>query len=442
MSNNLESVLGDIPGLAGYQARRQQITQEGDNELRRVSGYMTLAGQAQQQEERARQAGLARQMEQDRVSLEPEAFALKYASPDARLRAMTKEPQVDRRPETIQLIEYLEKMPPDHPARPRLIERIEALGPKPVAEPKLTAPPSRTRVEGEIQIQEELQPDGTWKEIGKGPRFAKQVAGTGGGTAFGATQGALDPVADKETIRNLAIESLYNPNALAGFRRDTKAMASIMNSRTQLMRESGITAQDVVSGQAGFKADMASLNKITPQFDAITAFKNTAIRNGKILKTLAEKADTTGVPVAERWIRAGRKAIGGDPDIAAFDAQMNLYRAEAARILTQPNLSGVLTDTARKEMEEVIRNSASAKQIVRVVDLLETDFKNREETLVEQIGAIRSRMNARVGPGAAQAVPGQSSAPAAAPAAPQQYPTATAPNGRKVIFKDGKWQNP
>lgn len=38
------------------------------------------------------------------------------------------------------------------------------------------APPTRTVVEGEIQIQQELQPDGTWKEVGRGPRFARQVA--------------------------------------------------------------------------------------------------------------------------------------------------------------------------------------------------------------------------------------------------------------------------
>ena len=209
------------------------------------------------------------------------------------------------------------------------------------------------------------------------------------------TQGELDP----EAIKDLAIQSLYDPNALAGYRRDPKMMSKIANERVKLMRESGVTSEDVVSGRAGFKADTASLNKITPQYDAITAFEKTAIRNGKILIELADKVDTTGVPVLERWIRAGRKSIAGDTDVAKFEAQMNLYRAEAARILTQPNLTGVLTDTARKEMEEVIRNSASAKQVREVVNLLERDFNNRKETLEEQIGAIRSRMRGRVAPG-------------------------------------------
>lgn len=285
---------------------------------------------------------------------------------------------------------------------------VKFTAPNKPTEPK--PPTMRTRIDGERQIQEEFNPDTkAWTPIGQGPRFAKQVAGQGGGgTAFGATQGSLDPVKDKDTISNLATEALYDPNALSGFRRDTKAMGHIMRERTKLMRDAGITAEDVVSGRAGFKADTTSLNKITPQYDAITAFEKTAIRNGKILIELADKVDTTGVPVAERWIRAGRKAIGGDPDVAKFDAQMNLYRAEAARILTQPNLSGVLTDTARKEMEEVMGGSASANQIRGVVNLLERDFLNRKETLEEQIASIRARMRGRVAPGG-----GPTQAPAA-----------------------------
>ena len=218
-------------------------------------------------------------------------------------------------------------------------------------------------------------------------------------------QGVLDPVKDKAELRDLAIQSLYDPGSLAGFRRDTKTMGSIQRERIAVMKEAGVTSEDVVSGRAGFKADSASLNKITPQYDAITSFDKTAIRNGKILVELADKVDTTGVPVVERWIRAGRKSIGGDPDVAKFDAQMNLYRAEAARILTQPNLTGVLTDTARKEMEHVIGNSASATQIREVVSLLERDFNNRKETLEEQIGAIRARMRSRVAPNEGTAKP-------------------------------------
>ena len=221
-----------------------------------------------------------------------------------------------------------------------------------------------------------------------------------------------------DAVNNIAVQSLYDPNATVGFRRDAQTMGRINNRVSQIMKDAGITPEDVVSGRAGFKADTMSLNKITPQYDAITAFEKTALRNGKILTELVDKADTTGVPFIEKWVRAGRKATG-DPDVAKFDAQINAYRAEVARILTQPNLSGVLTDTARKEAEEFLQSGASPQQIKQVVSLLERDFNNRKETLEEQIGNIRGRMSKRVGPGGG-AMSGQ---PAAAPAAMPPSPS-------------------
>lgn len=218
-----------------------------------------------------------------------------------------------------------------------------------------------------------------------------------------------------EAVRDLAVQSLYDSGVLAGYRRDTEAMSRIGNSRMQVMKESGVKSEDVVSGRAGFMADRASLNKITPQYDAITAFENTAKRNGKILVDLAKKVDTTGVPAIERWVRAGRQELGGDADVAKFNAQMNAYRAEVARILTQPTLSGVLSDTAREEAKEFLKGSATPKQVEEVVGLLERDFDNRKSTLELQIQDIRRRMGGRMAPGDAQS-----------PSAPQVTPPTNA----------------
>lgn len=43
---------------------------------------------------------------------------------------------------------------------------------KAMAAPELKAAPTRQRYDGTSIIQEEMQPDGTWREIGRGPRFA------------------------------------------------------------------------------------------------------------------------------------------------------------------------------------------------------------------------------------------------------------------------------
>jgi hypothetical protein len=265
------------------------------------------------------------------------------------------------------------------------------------------------------------------------------------GNRLTLTATSREPMA-QAAIDDLAIQSLYDSNVLAGYRRDPEAMRRIAESRVNIMRNTGVTSEDVVGGRAGFKADTASLNKITPQYDAIVAFEQTAIRNGKILKELANKADVSGIPAIERWIRAGRVATG-DADVAKLNAQMNLYRAEAARILTQPNLSGILTDTARKEMEDVIRNQASAKQVTEVVDLLERDFLNRKQTLEAQIKAIRTRMRGRLAPGEADSMDPANPQPAPAPSpkpataqGPKEGDKGKSKSGRPMIFRNGRWE--
>lgn len=154
----------------------------------------------------------------------------------------------------------------------------------------------------------------------------------------------------------------------------------------------GAADADPTVGKAQFQADSASLRKIVPQYDAITAFEENTAQQGKVLKDLAHKVDQSGVPVVERWIRAGRRQIEGDADVSEFNAQIELYSAEAAKILTNPNLSGQLSDTARAEVKAFLPKDASAAQIDRVVDRLTTDFGLRKASLEKQIAAINSRL--------------------------------------------------
>lgn len=405
MARSLEGVLASIPGLGGYSAQEQF----GQNQ---TMGQLSQLGVLSQLRARMEAEKVAQEQRQREEMVRGEV-ASSGGDLHKAVEAMLRSGNVKGAASLAPLIEAQRKATPQAQSIGSGGLRLPDGSVVPPAarpsEPKEPKPPAmRTRIEGDQSIQEEFQPDGTWKRVGGGARFAKQVPGQ----VTLTTQGTLD----KEAVTDLAIQSLYDPNATQGYRRDPKMMAQIANERVRLMREGKVTSEDVVSGRAGFKADTASLNKITPQYDAITAFEKTAVRNGEILKDLAVKADTTGVPVVERWIRAGRTATG-DTDVSKFNAQMNLYRAEAARILTQPNLSGVLTDTARKEMEEVMRNSASAKQIIEVVDLLKRDFNNRRETLEEQIASIRARMRSRASPGGSDAIKAPD-APAAKPATP------------------------
>lgn len=148
-----------------------------------------------------------------------------------------------------------------------------------------------------------------------------------------------------------------------------------------------------LAARAQLKADRSDLVKLTQQQSAINSYENTAIANGDVLVALANKTDKTHIPVIERWIRAGRKAIAGDTDVTNLDAQMKLFGAEVGRIVTNPSLTGVLSDSARKEGQAFAPEGASAKQIESLVGLLKGDFGRRKKSLEDEISTVRKRIS-------------------------------------------------
>ena len=278
-------------------------------------------------------------------------------------------------PEFVRLQEYIKGLPEGDPRRPQAERYLQMLTERGTQRPQQQQAPSGYR----------FKPDGSLEPIPGGPH---------------ATQGTgLSPDALELRARQYLSG---DPKAMANLGRGNQGrevIVAITNRAAEILREQGGTPEEIGRRMAEFRANSNSLNKMTQSYDAIVAFEQTAVRNGHILKELAEKVDSTGVPVIERWIRAGRKEIAGDVDVARFNAQLQVYRTEAARILTNPNLSGQLTDSARKEVEEFLKGGASAAQIRGVVDLLERDFDNRKKTLEQQMQDIRGRLEKNISAG-------------------------------------------
>lgn len=154
---------------------------------------------------------------------------------------------------------------------------------------------------------------------------------------------------------------------------------------TQKLKDSGMTPSELGNLRATFKAQGASINKLVPQLNAIEAYEQTAKFNGQRLLDLVDKIDNTGIPVIEGYARRAQKAVG-DPDQAEFSSVLQQYQTEAARIISNPNLTGVLSDSARKELQEVISGNMSAVQLKRVINRLNTEFEFRANAIRGQIG--------------------------------------------------------
>ncbi len=175
------------------------------------------------------------------------------------------------------------------------------------------------------------------------------------------------------------------PGVLGRFGLKGPQRVAVLERVASLNRGEDVTAREGAVEVGNIKAQQKSIEKMVSQLDNITAFEKTAENIGNKLVEIAKKVDDTGVPVIERWTRAGKRAITGDTDVIEFNTRMQTFRTEMARIITQPNLTGVLSDTARKEIEEILPNASSAEQVERGVEVLINEAQARRKYLVEQI---------------------------------------------------------
>jgi hypothetical protein len=149
-----------------------------------------------------------------------------------------------------------------------------------------------------------------------------------------------------------------------------------------------------VAAQADIKGLTTALGTMEKQKAAIDAFESKTKKDGQSLQQLADEVDRTGSPVLERWIRAGRKAITGDPDVSKFNAQLRLYATDVARVVANPSLTGVLTDSARGEIAEFLPQSITARQIRNLLPLFNRDMDNRSVAINAEINELRRRIAA------------------------------------------------
>lgn len=154
---------------------------------------------------------------------------------------------------------------------------------------------------------------------------------------------------------------------------------------------------DLASARAGFGADQGSLKQLQSRRDAISAFENTALKNIDIFLGTAGKIVDTGSPLANSLARAASGKVLGSPNQAAYDAARQVALNEVARITSNPNLTGVLSDSARKEVEAFNPNSATLAQSVAVMRVLKQDMANRAVAYDQQLDEVKARIKAGSG---------------------------------------------
>ena len=149
---------------------------------------------------------------------------------------------------------------------------------------------------------------------------------------------------------------------------------------------SGTSVADV---KAGYKADTAALTANTKALAAIEPFKKMLDTNIDIAKNLSKEVISTNSAYANKSLNWIKQNAGDNPDTAEFLAQMRFVETEAARVLNNPNLTGQLTDSARREMESVVSGNLPINSLDRVLARIKSDGDNRVKSLEDENKKLR-----------------------------------------------------
>lgn len=140
------------------------------------------------------------------------------------------------------------------------------------------------------------------------------------------------------------------------------------------------------------KAEATSIGKMVQQNNNIESFERLARFNGDRLLELIDKLDNTSIPIIEGPKRFLEKKIGGSADAAEFSNVLNSFQKEAARILDNPNMTGVLTVSATEDLKHVISGDATAAQAKRVVNRIFLEMDMRKSSFALQIKDAQKNM--------------------------------------------------
>ena len=201
---------------------------------------------------------------------------------------------------------------------------------------------------------------------------------------------------------------------LSGKGRTAAARLQILNMAPKIAAERGLNADDILSGQASFKADSGSLTAVARMSDMALSYENTALANIKIAEGLLDKGAGTSLgPVVNRWIQGGRQATG-DPDVKALDGALRTAATEYAKVMSGSTGSQAATDSARNDANEMLSKVDSPAQIRAMIhSVMIPDMENRKSALAEQRNAIQGRLKSDTG---GTGMAHQSAAGGAAPA--------------------------
>lgn len=168
-----------------------------------------------------------------------------------------------------------------------------------------------------------------------------------------------------------------------------KAKARIMNRAAEMFGALEGPAQ-----KAAIEAATNSYKKRQEQLSSLSAFEDTAKKNLTRFLELARGIPDLGSPAFNKPVRQLSREFFGSEKMARFQTSLTAVVPEFARIITNPNLVGVLSDDARHHVETMLSGDYTIPMLVGAAEELVRDADNRKTSLQDESAALMRMLQA------------------------------------------------
>jgi hypothetical protein len=164
-------------------------------------------------------------------------------------------------------------------------------------------------------------------------------------------------------------------------------MAALLNK--------GVDPSDQRVRQLSNKANAGALGALTKQENLVGAFERNFTKNADLALGLNDKRDHSGVPLAQKWINAGRKALSGDPDLRQFDIAIKSVVNEYGKIISGSMGNTALAQGEIKRMEDKLASAQTPAEVASVISFMKQETANRMAGFKEQKGQLTGEISGR-----------------------------------------------
>lgn len=192
----------------------------------------------------------------------------------------------------------------------------------------------------------------------------------------------------------------------AGLTRSPGSTKAIIDRAAQLDQQGG--GEGIAANKLNVQSLGESLKSVQKNASQVQAFENTALKNMDLLDQTAQKIPDLGTRFANVPIRMITGNMIGTTNMAAFKTALATAQTEAAKVLNSSNATGVLSDSARHELQDLIDGNATYPALKASLATLKSDMNNRSSAYAQQITDLQQRIK---GVGAGSANPGQQGQP-------------------------------